>query len=224
MADFEGIIPEGLTASSWMELFPILSLIREDCVIVIDEFPYLVRTTSSLPSQLQRWIDHKQPDCVQLVLLGSSQTMMNDIFLSSSSPLFERANQIIHLQPMSYKHFCEALTIDPRQIDSFEKFSLIGGVPKYWAHIDKDWDVCKIADELYFKKGAHLESEPDRLLKDEDISGMQAKAIFEALGRGAQRPSEIANRLGIKQTGLSKPMNILLQTSLVTRALPFLKT
>ena len=221
MEDFRDVLPEGLTASSWTELFPILSLISKNCVLVFDEFPYLVRTEKSLPSQMQRWIDHKQPNGVSLMVLGSSQTMMSGIFLSSSSPLYERADQIIHLEPMSYSHFCEAVELDPLDSKSFETFSLVGGVPKYWSYIEKDWNSCRVADELYFRKGAYLESEPDRLLKDEDINGLQAKAIFEALGRGAHKPSEIANRLGIKQTGLSKPINILLQTSLVTRSLPF---
>ena len=111
--------------------------------------------------------------------------------------------------------------LDPYLAETFEKFSLIGGVPKYWTYIEDNWDAIRLADELYFKKGALLESEPDRLLKDEDINGLQARAIFEALGRGVHKPSEIANRLGIKQTGLSKPINILMQTSLVIRSLPF---
>ena len=198
-----------------------MALVDKNCVVVLDEFPYLVRTDKSLPSQLQRWLDHKQPKNLKLVLLGSSQTMMNSIFLSSNSPLYERADRIIHVEPMGYKHFCEAVKLDPFRVETFEKFSLIGGVPKYWTYIEDNWDTCRLAHELYFRKGALLESEPDRLLKDEDINGIQAKAIFEALGRGAHKPSNIANRLGIRQTGLSKPINILMQTSLVERSLPF---
>lgn len=221
MLDLAELLPPGLVAKSWLEFFPILSLVQKNCVVVFDEFPYLVKTTPSLPSQLQRWIDHHQPPHLQLVLLGSSQTMMNSLFLSSSAPLYERAGRLLLLEPMAYNHFCEALDLSAQNVEHFELFSMIGGVPKYWTYLEKDWGIVETADELFFKKGALLEAEPERLLKDEDLNGLQAKAIFEALGRGAHKPSEIAARLGIKQTGLSKPMNLLLQTSLVKRSLPF---
>ena len=221
MDDLADLLPPGLIARSWSEFLPILSLVQKACVVVIDEFPYLVKTTPSLPSQLQRFIDHHQPQQLRLALLGSSQTMMNSVFLSSSSPLYERAGRILLIEPMGYRHFCEALNMAPAKVDNFEIFSIIGGVPKYWSYVEEDWSIIKAADELFYKKGAYLETEPDRLLKDEDINGLQAKAIFEALGRGSNKPSEIAARLGIKQTGLSKPINLLLQTSLIQRSLPF---
>lgn len=221
LEDLAGLVPAGLKASSWAEFLPILSLIRQKCVIALDEFPYLVKSQPSLPSRLQKWLDHDRPKNLRLVLLGSSQTMMNGLFLNSKAPLYERADLILHLQPMGYRFFCEALGADRFEVSQFEKYSLVGGVPRYWASIDPKDSVIAAAERLFFSRFAQLESEPDRLLKDEDISGMQAKSIFECIGRGAHKPSEIAARMGIGQTALSKPMQILLQTSLIKRSLPF---
>ncbi len=219
--DLADVLPGGLKAKSWAELLPILSLIRQKAVIAIDEFPYLVRSQASLPSRLQKWLDHDRPENLRLVLLGSSQTMMNSLFLNSKAPLYERADLILHVQPMGYRFFCESVGVDPYDSSQFEKYSLVGGVPRYWASVRHRDSAQDIAERLFFSRFAQLETEPDRLLKDEEINGMQAKSIFECIGRGAHKPSEIAARMGIEQTALSKPIQVLLHTSLVKRSLPF---
>ena len=221
MADLRDLFPEGVRATSWLEFFPLLALITKKCTVVLDEFPYLVRSAPSLPSIAQKWLDHSRPPQMSLILLGSSQTMMNSIFLDSRSPLYERANLILHLEPMTYRCFCLAVDMDHLEPESFEKFSLVGGVPRYWSYVHKQESVEFLADRLFFGKSAVLEFEPDRLLRDEDISGMQAKSIFECIGRGANKPSQIAGRIGIPQTALSKPMQILMHTSLIQRVVPF---
>lgn len=220
-ADLADVLPRGLNPRSWAELLPILSLISRKCVIAIDEFPYLVKSQPSLPSRLQKWLDHDRPKNLRLILLGSSQTMMNSLFLNSSAPLYERADLILHIQPMGYRFFCQAIGADHLDINQFEKYSLVGGVPRYWASVKPQESVEDLAERLFFGRFAQLESEPDRLLKDEDINGMQAKSILECVGRGAHKPSEIAARMGIEQTALSKPLQVLLHTSLIKRSLPF---
>lgn len=221
LEDLQEILPAGLVARAWPELLSLFSLIQEKCTIVLDEFPYLVKTNQSLPSMIQRWVDHKQPKNVHLILLGSSQSMMTHLFLNSSSPLYERAQLILHIHPMSYRYFCQAKKLDPFLKETFELYSLVGGVPRYWQSVQPQITAVELAEKLYFQKSAYLENEPDRLLKDEDINGMQAKSIFEAIGRGASKPSEIAARIGLHQTALSKPMKLLIATSLIEKENPF---
>jgi AAA+ ATPase superfamily predicted ATPase len=221
MADLADLLPEGLVARNWNELLAIFATVTQPCIVVIDEFPYLVKIQASLPSLLQNWLDHKRPRQMQLVLLGSSQTMMNSLFLDATAPLYHRAELILHLEPMSYKYFAQFLGRDPSHPVTFELFSLVGGTPEYWKHIRGDEDQVKNADRLYFQKAAMMENEPDRLLKDEDLHGYQAKSILESIGRGVSKSSEIAGRMGIPQTALAKPMKLLLHTSLVQRSLPF---
>ena len=221
VADLAKILPQGVIPKSWSELFAVFKLIQGTHVLAIDEFPYLVQSNASLPSILQSWIDHDQPKGVRIVLLGSSQTMMHGLFLSSSSPLYERADLILKVKPMSFKHYCEACSQDPTDVDAFLKFSMMGGIPRYWQYVDKAADVLEVAEALFFSQQARLEDEPDRILKDEEIGGQQARAIFESLGRGSTKPSEIAGRLGIPQTAVSKPLAILMHANLVIRRIPF---
>ena len=213
------LLPD-VTIQSWSDLF---KLIPKDStgLLVIDEFPYLVKTQPSLPSILQKFFDHHIPSGLTIVLSGSSQTMMHDIFLTASSPLYERASEIIRLQPMNYRSFCQYMHLSSQQIDSYILYSLVGGVPKYWQYLTKGDSLIQNADRLYFEAGSHLEFEPEKLLKDENITGSQGKAILEIIGRGAHRPSEIAQKMGIKQTSLGSPLQLLRDASLVTRHTPF---
>ena len=59
-----------------------------------------------------------------------------------------------------------------------------------------------LAEELFFGRSAFLEDEPARILKDEKIAGLTALLVLEAVGRGAEKPSEIAARLETAQTNL----------------------
>jgi AAA+ ATPase superfamily predicted ATPase len=66
-----------------------------------------------------------------------------------------------------------------------------------------------------------MEQEPQRLLRDEGVVGLNAVAVLEAVGRGAERPSEIAGQLGTAQTNLSRLLHQLVDASILSRELPF---
>lgn len=221
-SDLASILPEGLVPRSWAEFFGALALIKEEIVLVIDEFPYLLNSSPDLASRLQNWIDRqKDQNGVRLVLLGSSQSMMYETFLDSRSALYERAEEIVHLQPLNFRDFCEAKEITKPTAKDFELFSIVGGVPKYWEFVKKRENQLALVDRLFFEKSARLAFEPDRLLKDEHITGQQAKSILECVGRGAIKASEIASRLGIRQSSLSGPLRILQDTALLGKDTPF---
>lgn len=57
-------------------------LAEQDAVIVLDEFPYLIDTDSSLPSVIQRlWDQELRETGVTLILVGSSISMMEEATL-----------------------------------------------------------------------------------------------------------------------------------------------
>jgi hypothetical protein len=105
--------------------------------------------------------------------------------------------------------------------DSFEKFACVGGIPKYWEFVETGQDVMALAESLYFDFAPYMEQEPQRILRDEGVAGLNAVAVLEAVGRGAERPSEIASRLGTAQTNLSRLLQQLMDTSILARELPF---
>ncbi len=221
---FEDLRPGLATAlvpKSWAELLELLRLEKRRWVVCLDEFPYLAASSPSLPGVLQRWVDHSMPKGCTLILAGSSLRMMHGLFLDRSASLFGRAQKLLHIRPMDYAAFCEARKLDPGRPDSFSKFALVGGVPKYWELLEARQSPVEAAQSLYFDLASYLEQEPKRLLRDEGISGVPSLGVLEAIGRGAERPSKIASRLGVPQTHLSRLFEQLLDASVIVRDLPF---
>lgn len=222
-ADISPLLPD-VPLTNWVDFFKLLSHVSVPSILILDEFPYLVKTQASLPSLLQKFIDHKRPPNLRIFLLGSSQSMMHDLVLESHAPLYGRADEILHIRPMSFAHFCEALRIKDPEENDFIRFSMVGGVPQYWQYARDHHDIISLANELYFDVDARLENEPDRLLRDENLVGEQARALLELVGRGVERPSEMASRMNVQQTSLSKPLATLISTSLLQREIPFGET
>jgi len=210
-----------ITPKTWPELLEVLTLQKKPWTLCIDEFPYLTAVDASLPSQLQRWIDQSIPKGCLLILAGSSTRMMNDLFLNRAAPLYGRAHKLLHVKPMDYAAFCQACGLKPADMASFEQFSLVGGIPKYWEFAEKGADAIALAEALYFDFAPYMEQEPQRILRDEGVIGANAVSVLEAVGRGAERPSEIATRLGTAQTNLSRLLQQLLDASVLERELPY---
>lgn len=210
-----------ITPRTWSEFFGLLS--REDLprIMVIDEFPYLVEGDPTLPSILQKWVDHELPKKKLLLMVsGSSQSMLYSQFLDQSAPLYGRAVFHLDLPPLSYEWFCRALRYKPSEPESFERYSFVGGVPHYWKLMPKG-NVIEQADHLYFRPSAILAEEPKNILRDEFVTGTLPKAILDLVGRGVSKPSELASRLGVVQGNLSRPLALLLSLRLIHRELPF---
>jgi hypothetical protein len=219
--DLRPRLETAIVPKTWVELLELLALQKKRWTLCIDEFPYLAAVDTSLPSQLQKWVDHSQPKGCLLILAGSSTRMMNDLFLHRSAPLYGRAHKLLHVRPMDYAAFCSACALDPAKMDSFEQFSCVGGIPKYWEFVERGKDALALAEALYFDFAPYMEQEPQRILRDECVAGMKPLAVLEAVGRGAERTSEIAGRLGTAQTGLSRLLQQLMDASILARELPF---
>lgn len=221
MRDIGPALKTNITPKNWAEFLELCSLQKSRAILCLDEFPYLVASDPSLPSVIQRWLDHQRPRQFTLVLAGSSASAMNDCFLNRAAPLYQRARKLIHVEPMSYPAFCEACGLKPADLESFTRFALVGGIPKYWEFVEPRATVLDLADELFFGRSAFLEDEPARILRDEYVVGLTALSVLEAVGRGAEKPSEIAARLGTAQTNLGRTFQQLLDASVLAREIPF---
>lgn len=213
-----------IAPKTWEELFQLIELEKEPVILCIDEFPYLVTSDETIPSRFQRWIDHTKKDNLFLILSGSSYRMMHSLFLHPSTPLYGRAIKLIHIEPMAYTAFCKAIHLDASQMESFILFSMVGGVPKYWEYLKQTGTVSNLietAESLFFEVGAYMEYEPRRLLVDEKIEGINPISVLELIGRGMHRLSEIAARMGQPSTNLTRIIQLLLDSSLIKREIPF---
>lgn len=206
---------------SWPEFFSLLSRQELPRLIVFDEFPYWVQGDASLPSHLQKWVDHHLPKAATtLIVSGSSQSMLYSAFLNPNAPLYGRAVLRLDLRPLSFRWFCRALRYDEKAALSFERYSLVGGVPHYWRLLPRAGAVEQ-AEALYFAPSAILAEEPKHWLRDEGVNGALPKAILDLIGRGVAKPGELAGRLGTVHGNLTRPLAMLLELGFISRELPF---
>lgn len=219
--DLQTVFEFGIQPKDWIEFLELLRREAKSGILCLDEFPYLVASDPSLPSVLQRWLDHHRPQGFTLVLSGSSRGAMNTLFLNRAAPLYQRARRILHLEPMSFGAFCQACRLDPVAPESFDCYSLVGGTPRYWEFFTPGASAVDLANELYFGRSPFLEDEPARLLHDEHVTGLTPLSVLEAIGRGAEKASEIAARMETAQTNLSRVFQQLIDASLLTREIPF---
>src|SRR3989304_3339524 len=135
-ADLRPKLETQLVPKTWPELLEILALQKRRWVLCLDEFPYLTAVDSSLPSRLQKWLDHSLPRGCLLIVAGSSTRMMHDLFLHRAAPLYGRARKLLQVPPMGYPAFCDACDLRAGDRGSFEKFAWVGGLPEYWEFVE----------------------------------------------------------------------------------------
>lgn len=188
-------------------------------VLAIDELPSLVRAAPELPSVLQKLLDgRKRP--THVVLAGSSQRMMHGLVLDGAAPLYGRAQELLKVTPLPIGWLKQGLGVrTPRA--AIEAWAMFGGVPRYW-ELAGEFESLKAAfNSLVLDPLGVLHDEPQRLLFDELDDAARASSVLGLVAGGATRASEIASRLGMPITTLSRPLARLLDLGLVAREVPW---
>lgn len=204
----------------WEALFTNLnnSLTRA-VTLCLDEFPYLVKSASSLPSIIQKMMDRPDRQKFHLVLCGSSQQMMQGIVLDSTAPLFGRANEILKIIPLEAGWLLEHLNCSPEQ--AIIEYASWGGVPRYW-ELRKEYPSYEEAvKEVVFSRLGVLHEEPTRLFLDDMRESVQAYSVMAIVGNGVNKLSEIAGRLQKPATHLSRLLDKMIQLGYLARETPF---
>jgi hypothetical protein len=205
-----------ITYPDWNTLFMQLNQRQSERItVVIDEFPYLVRSSPELPSVLQKIIDLNHNSMFHLVLCGSSQQMMQGLVLDKTAALFGRAHRIIQLKPMKCHWLREALQINPS--DAIEEYSIWGGIPRYWDLRSEYSSLHKAIIELVLNPYGILHEEPLRLFMDDLRYAVQPVSIASLIGQGCNKLSEIAGRLNKPATSLNRPLQNMIETGYIKR-------
>jgi len=203
----------------WNTLFYTLNLRTTDrFTLCLDEFPYMVKKSPELPSILQKVLDSKTVK-YNLILCGSSQTMMQGLVLDSKEPLDGRADQVLKMTPINISYMPEYLKCTA--IQSIEEYAVWGGIPRYWELREKCKSLQDAIEHHVINSKGILYDEPYRLLFDDMRDIIQASTLLSVIGGGAHRLSEIAARVEKPATQLSRPLDRLIELGFVEREIPF---
>lgn len=190
---------------SWVHLFQGISArLKERAVIVIDEFPYLVRENRAVPSEFQKIWDTSlsKSGNVMLLLVGSSVSMMEKL-LGKKSPLHGRRTAQMEIKPMD---IFEAGLFLPHygMEDCIIAYGATDGIPLYLKQFDGGMPVYENIKKAFFRRDALLYGEVEFLLKQEFREPANYFSILKALSFGNTKQNEIVNYTGIEKSVISK--------------------
>lgn len=197
----------------------------ERLVLVIDEFQYLGKANPAFPSILMRIWDEKLKDRnIMLILCGSLIHMMTSQVLCYDSPLYGRRTAQMRIKQIPYRYYEEfmpKLTEEER----LQRYAVTGGVPKYIeifqnGNSHSELDIYELIRRHIMSRNAFLYVEPEFLLQKEVTEIGSYFSILKTIAAGNHKLSKIATAMNVKQTSLSKYLNVLSELDLIEREVP----
>ncbi|WP_337741991.1 ATP-binding protein [Holdemanella biformis] len=207
--------------TDWLDLFQLIADYKpeEKKVLVIDEFPYLVRTNSAFPSILQNaWDEFLKDSNVMLILSGSLIGMMQKHVLSYDSPLYGRRTAQMRLTPLPFTSIYETQNLPFEQ--AVEQFALTGGVPKYLEFFEDGRPLEEQLKDAVFSKNGFLYEEPNFLLKSEFLTAVNYFSIIKTIADGNHKLGKIASALGQESSSLTPYLSTLSDLGFIEKRTP----
>ena len=207
--------------SDWLDLFQAVADYKpnEKKVLVIDEFPYLVKVNDSFPSILQNaWDEILKDSNVMLILCGSLISMMKKHALSYESPLYGRRTAQMRIAPLPFT------TVYANQklsfTDAVEQYSITGGVPKYMEFFSDTQPLYDQIKENILSKNGFLYEEPNFLLTDEVQVPTNYFSIIKVIADGNHKLGTIAGILGLETSALTPYLKTLSELGFIEKQVP----
>lgn len=209
------------TFNDWLDLFQIIADYKpeEKKVMVIDEFPYLVKTNPAFSSILQNaWDEILKDSNVMLILSGSLIGMMQKYTLSYDSPLYGRRTAQIRLAPLP---FTDVFAVQEMSFEkAVEQYSVTGGVPKYLEFFEDGRVLEEQLKENVLAKSGFLYEEPNFLLKSESVTAVNYFSIIKAIADGNHKLGKIAGVLGQETSALTPYLATLSDLGFIEKRTP----
>lgn len=209
--------------SSWTNALSYIDDRQKDkkLILVIDEFPYLVRKNKALLSELQHLIDHKLTSGnLFIILCGSYMGFMEKEVLGSKSPLFGRRTAQLHMKPFNYQTSSKFLDGFSNE-EKLELYGAFGGTPLYLQQIDHSESFEKNIKRSYLKVTSYLYEEALLLLRQEVQEPGVYSAIIEAIAGGYTKANEISTKIGEDSAKCLKYIKTLCELGILHKETPF---
>jgi uncharacterized protein len=196
--------------------------------LIIDEFPFLIRSNPSLPSKLQRYLDQSwsgrdAAGPVRLLLSGSAMSVMGGL-LAGRAPLRGRAGLELVIRPLSYREAARFWGITDARLAILVS-AVVGGTPAYRRQFVRndapqgiddfdDW-VCRTALDPQvplFREARYLLAEEVEA-RDPGLY----HSVLAAIAGGNHTNGGIASYIGRTSAQIGHPLNVLEDSHLIAR-------
>jgi AAA+ ATPase superfamily predicted ATPase len=222
-------LPSALRFDDWHEAIDALLGLgnARPLPIVIDEFPYLARANSALPSILQNAIAPRRPEREvsrsRLLLCGSAMTFMGTL-LSGSAPLRGRAGLELVVPTLDYQLAAQFWNLTDPAL-AIKVHAIVGGTPAYRREFARDDSPADADDFDSWVKRTVLNPANPLFREARYLLAAEAElhdmglyhSVLAAIADGNTTRGNIANYIGRKSGDLAHPLNVLIDCGLVYR-------
>jgi AAA+ ATPase superfamily predicted ATPase len=214
------------TFTDWDEALQRLFGTAGEGLIIIDEFPYLMKASPAPPSLIQRALGprgYAQQSRARLLLSGSAMSVMGNL-LGGTAPRRGRASLEMIIRPFGYRDAAAFWDIsDPRL--AVLVHSIAGGTPAYRREFVAGDSPASLVDfdnwvlRTVLNPQLPLFREARYLLAEEaDIRDTALyHAVLGAIASGNATRGGIANHIGRKSPDIGHPLAVLEDSQLITR-------
>ena len=184
----------------WFDAFFLLSEFLDGCkkgkkVVFIDEMPWMDAPRANFVSALEHfWNGYASArKDILLIICGSSTSWIINNIYKNHDGLHNRVTERINLQPFTLRECMQyaksrGLVLSKRQIA--EGYMVMGGVPFYWAQLQKGLSLDQNIDKLFFAPDGKLRYEYNEL--------------YNSLFKNPEPYIQIVNALGKKKIGMTR--------------------
>jgi AAA+ ATPase superfamily predicted ATPase len=194
---------------------------KKRIILVIDEYPYIARASSSLASTLQFLIDrNKDTSNLFLILCGSSMSFMENHVLAYRAPLYGRRTAQLKILPFDFfesRSYFKKFT----DLDMATVYGIVGGTPQYLLQMNDRLTLEENIKRCFLDPSSPLFEEPSNLLKQEVREPAIYNAIITAIATGSTKLSEISSKVGEGTSACAAYMKNLISLGIIKKETPF---
>ncbi|MBQ4563227.1 MAG: ATP-binding protein [Lachnospiraceae bacterium] len=222
----ERILHKGIPASKyltrfsdWQQAFESIAELPGDGkkLLVIDEFPYMVKNNASIPSVLQNlWDARLKDENVMIILCGSAMSFMEKEILAEKNPLYGRATGILKMREMDVYDAVKFLP-NYSPLEKITAYAVLGGIPHYLKQFDDRLSIAENIQKNILTRGSILYSEVEFLMRQELRETSVYNAIIEAIALGNTKLNGIYQKTQIERSKLSAYLRNLMDLGIICR-------
>jgi len=189
-------------------------------LIIIDEFPYMVRANRTIPSILQNlWDEVFSHENIMIILCGSSMSFIEKEILSEKNPLYGRATGILKMNEMGFED-AQKFFPDFKIEDRVLAYSILGGIPHYLKQFETGISLEENIKQNILVRGNILYNEVEFLMRQELRETSTYNTLIETIAMGNTKLNEIYQKTQLDRAKISVYIKNLMDLNILNREFP----